>query len=183
MPIPLLVPPQEEPKPSRTLQLLPTPEPDWIGAPLPPRSMAHALDLMILLGISAYASKFFSLLLVAIHLPEIRGSGRLAGRLFQETLSYGEANMGLATAIFSAMIYFVALPHYSGRTVGMGLLGLKVVDRNGDLPGVRPLVRRLLGCSFVYATGGMMLLPQLKRTPRPLFQDWVSETRVVKSHS
>lgn len=183
MPIPLMTPPQEEPVPITrpSFHLVPKQETDGKWVSLAPRAVAHFIDLLVVLGFSLYAAKMFSLFLVALHMPEIRESGRMAGRLFRDTLTYSQGKLAIATFVFLAVAYFIALPRFSGRTLGMGLLGLKLETNEGGHPGLKALAVRFAGCVMIYATGGMMLTHILKRTPKPLFHDRISGTTVVKA--
>jgi len=180
MPIPLVLPPEEsQSQPLKPLQLVES-APHWHGAPLVPRSIAFFLDVLVVYGFSLYVSKLVSLLLVSAYMTEIEGTGRMASRLFHDTFVHGQAQLGLGSFVFFSFAYFVMLPHFSGRTLGLGLLGLKIVGASGEKPSLFSLLIRQLGCLAQFATGGMMLLQALKGPSRPLFQDSISRTAVVR---
>lgn len=181
MPIPLMTPPQEETSSRPTFYLVPQSKQEWVGAPLAPRAIAHFIDLMVVQGFSVYSSKVLSLFLVAFHMPEIRGQGRMAGRLFRDAFSYGQGKLLVAAFVLYAFAFFLVLPRITGRTLGMGLMGLAYESADGRPPGIKSLSIRFFGCLMVYATGGMMLAPLLKKAPQPLFHDRLSQTRVVKA--
>ena len=103
----------------------------------------------------------------------------VAGKLFEETFAYGKGSIGVAAFLMLSILFLVVLPRFTGSTLGMGLMGIRFVGPSGESPGLKALFWRWAGCLTVYATGGMMLLPLLKRAPQPLFQDRLSNTRVV----
>jgi hypothetical protein len=76
--------------------------------------------------------------------------------------------------------YFVILPAWTGKTLGLSLLGCHLeTTETGEKPGLREASLRLVGLVLVYATFGLMLLPVLRGVHLPLFQDRLSGTRVV----
>lgn len=153
----------------------------WESAAVFPRAVAHAIDLLVVLGFSTYVAKLFSLLLVAFHMSEIKVAGKFAGRLFRDVFSYGQGQLMFVAFVTLACVYFVGFGRWQGRTPGMGLLGLRFEDERGLRPGVRALFLRLLGCGVIYMTGGIFWLQSLKGLDRPILHDTMSGTRVVKS--
>lgn len=176
MPIPLLSPPREEPVNSFQLVVSAGPR---IPARLFPRAMAYVFDLLLIGGVSMYVAKIFSLLAVSAHMPAIHETGKMAGRLFRDTFSRGQFQLGVFIFFLLYVTYFVAMPRITGKTFGLGLFGLRLDGHFGPRPQVRSLLLRQLGCFLQFFTGGMMLLPVLKGTNQPLIQDRLSATRVV----
>lgn len=181
MPIPLLVPPQEDPQRSEKpgLRLIESPK-EWQSAGLFPRALAHGVDWLLVLGFSLYFSKILTLLLVKFHMSEIQQSGKLAGKLFSDTLAYGESQVKIATILFISFLYFVALPAWKGKTVGLGLLGLKIESENGAQASWKALAIRFAGCLLIYASAGALLLQWFRGKDRPIVHDFLSGTKVVK---
>lgn len=141
--------------------------------------MAYGFDLCLIAGVSIYVAKIFSLLTVSAHMPAIRETGKMAGRLFRDAFSQGQLQLGLFVFALLYLGYFIALPRITGKTFGLGLFGLRLDSHFGPRPQVRSLLLRQLGCFLQFFTGGMMLLPILKGTNQPLIQDRLSATRVV----
>jgi hypothetical protein len=181
MPIPLLIPPQEDPHRSEkpSLQLVKT-QAVWNSAALAPRAIAHAIDWMVVIGFSFYFSKLLSLALVKLLMPEIEQSGKFAGKLFVDTMSYGESQIKIAAILFFSFLYFVGFPIWKGKTLGLGLLGLRIEDQEGKIPSVKSLGIRYLGCLLIYASAGSLLFQWFRGADRPIVQDSLSNTRVVK---
>jgi hypothetical protein len=144
-----------------------------------PRALAYGFDLLLLGGVSIHIAKIFSLLAVSLYMPAIHETGKMANRLFREAFSLGQFRIGLCVFALLYMAYFACLPRLSGKTLGMGLFGLRLESHFGALPLFRGLMLRQLGCFLQFFTGGMMLLPLLKGTSQPLLQDRLSATRVV----
>jgi uncharacterized RDD family membrane protein YckC len=79
------------------------------------------------------------------------------------------------------VVYFVVLEGTTGATVGKWLLKIRVVDTNGDTPGVRrAAVRNLLRVVDALPTfnilGVVLILTSLERAR---FGDRIAKTRVV----
>ncbi len=182
MPIPLLVPPQEdsrlqEEKPN--LRLVNNAA-SWQSAGLIPRALAHGMDWCIVWGFSLYFSKILSLALIKFHVGEIQQSGKFAGKLFSDTLAYGESQVKIATLLFFSFIYFVGLPLWRGKTLGLGMFGLKIENESGGTPGWKSLSLRFLGCLLIYASAGALLIQWFRGKDRPIVHDFLSGTKVVK---
>lgn len=182
MPIPLIVPPQEDPhhrseKPS--LRLVENAS-NWQSAGLLPRAFAHAMDWCIVFGFSLYFSKILSLALMKFHVAEIQQSGKFAGKLFVDTLAYGESQVKIATLLFFSFLYFVGIPLWKGKTLGLGMFGLKIESDHGGSPSWKGLVLRYFGCLLIYASAGALLIQWFRGKDRPIVHDFLSGTRVVK---
>jgi uncharacterized RDD family membrane protein YckC len=175
MPIPMLVPPRESPKNSFQLVVYAGPA---AAASLAPRAAAYFFDLSFVAGMSLYLAKVASLLMIAAHLGQTPLEGRGASRLFLRAFSQGQGQLNLGIFLLLYGAYFVLLPRFSGKTVGMGLFGLRIESHFGLPPSLRALFLRQIGCFFQIASGGLMLLPLLKGPKRILLQDAASGTYV-----
>lgn len=175
MPIPMLVPPQESPE--NSFQLVAYANPATV-APVMPRAVAYFFDFSFVAGMSLYLAKVLSFLMISMHLGQIQGAGRGASRLLLHAFSRGQWQLSLGIFLLFYGAYFVVLPRIFGKTLGMGLCGLKIESHFGQLPTLRALFLRQIGCFFQIATGGLMLLPLLKGPRRILLQDAASGTCV-----
>ncbi len=178
MPIPLLSQPQEQEEPKGYLRLVPMPVAVPASAHLSSRLFAHGIDLMVVQGCSLYCAKLLSLLLVSLHMPTIQGQGRFAGRVFWDAFTYGQGQLALVTFFFFSLAYFVGLPMWTGKTLGLGLLGLRLERFDGGRPSLRALWRRQMVCFFVYASGGLLLVVHSRAWG--FIQDRFTFTRVVR---
>ncbi len=183
MPIPALA--AEEQRAERVTSLVLVPPESALarasGAALfVPRILAHALDFSVVGGCSVYVSKLFSVILLSFHARAIGGAGRMAAPLFRQAYDY--STMQLFAAGFAALsvVYFVAAPMVLGRTLGMGLFGLRIEGPNGARPTMRQLAYRLLGCTITYATAGMLCVVGLRERHGHFFHDQLSDTRITK---
>lgn len=145
------------------------------------RFYAHAIDLSLVLGVSFYGAKVMSLLMLSYYNAEIAALGAGSASFFAEAFDYTHSQLFSASAAFLAMVYFVGLPAVAGTTLGLGLMGLRITDTDGNRAQVLPLARRLLCCVFVYLTFGALLIPGLRGRRSSLPQDIFSAT-FVRSH-
>jgi uncharacterized RDD family membrane protein YckC len=175
MPIPMLVPPQESPE--NSFQLVVYANPTAVASVVP-RAAAYFFDFSLVAGMSLYLAKVFSLLMISAHLGQVHLEGRGAGRLFKHAFSQGQWQLSFGMFLLLYGAYFVFLPKLSGKTLGMGLFGLRIENHFGLSPSLRALFLRQIGCFFQIASGGLMLLPLLKGPRRILLQDAVSGTCV-----
>ena len=186
MPIPHLLPPEEMRKMADSApKFLPVlaQQPAFHGfrpAHLAGRAMAYLIDILVVSGFSVYGAKIFSLLLIAGHMGEIHGAGKLASEVFEDTFSLAQMQLFLGAFLVFGSFYFVVLPRFVGRTLGLGLMGMKIVGADGRRPGFKAMLLRQLGCAFQYASGGLMYLQVLKGPAQPMLQDSLSHTRVVE---
>jgi uncharacterized RDD family membrane protein YckC len=81
------------------------------------------------------------------------------------------------------LLYFVLLEGLAGATLGKWVLGLRVVNANGEKPGLaRSILRNLLRLVDglpAFGIVGVVLI--LRSQERARFGDWVAGTRVVRS--
>jgi uncharacterized RDD family membrane protein YckC len=145
------------------------------------RFAAHLIDLALVMGLSFYASKLISLGFLSIYRSELEGLGRGAGSVFAEAYEYANGQLLGGCVAFFGILYFVGLPVLKGRTLGLGLMGLKIVDQNGNVPSELALARRFLASLLVYASGGILLLPGLRGRKSRLPQDTYSESFISKA--
>ena len=148
-------------------------------ARLYPRAFAHFIDACVVNGLSVYSAKVFSVILLSLHAHAINDTGRMTSPVFQEAFAYSSGQLFAASFASLALLYFVGLPLATGRTLGLGLLGLRLGGDNGAVPTLRQLSLRLIGCGANYATGGLLCVSLGRRDGR-FFQDMISETRVVR---
>jgi hypothetical protein len=178
MPIPLM---QTEEAPERRVALRLVSDAAPAARPyLYPRALAHFVDFCVVDGLSLYFAKVFSVLLVSLHSTAIAGSGRVAGPLFREAFAYSNAQLFAASLTAISVLYFVALPYATGRTLGLGLLGLRIRAGDSQPPSVRQLAWRLLGCLLTYATFGALCVVGFRKHDGRFLQDLLSGTRVSK---
>lgn len=151
--------------------------PLYIGA----RSFAHGFDLSFVLGVSFYAAKAISLAFLALYASELHAFGKDAVDAFGDTYDYAINQLFPGCAAFFSVLYFVAMPAVWGRTPGLGIFGLRIVDASGEKASVLALARRFLTCLLVYLSGGSLLISSLRGRPSRLPQDSFSATRVIKA--
>lgn len=145
------------------------------------RMVSHAVDVALVMGLSFYASKIIALGFLSIYSAQFTGMGKSAGPAFAAVYEYANGQLLGACAAFFGVLYFVGLPVLKGRTLGQGLLGLKIVDQDGNIPSMPALAKRFLGCLLVYASGGLLLLSGLRNRASRLPQDSLSESFVIKA--
>jgi uncharacterized RDD family membrane protein YckC len=182
MPIPYYVPENSLVDISPRLQLLAAhaPAAKPVSLHISARFCAHVLDASLVMGISAYSSKLIALAFLSIYSSEFEAFGRGANGVFAEAYDYANGQLLGACAAFFGTIYFVALPAWNERTLGMGLMGLKFVADDGSKPSVHALSRRFLSCVLVYVSGGLLLLSSLRGRASRLPQDTFSGTTVKR---
>ncbi len=181
MPIPNFS--EERPQESQrmALQLVPS-----IGARKPkayfyPRAVAHCLDLFVVQGFSLYASKFATLALLSGHMEAIQDTGRLAGGIFREALNFGNSQVFVACFGLFTLIYFVGMPHVFGRTLGLGIFGLKLENEQGGRPDFGALTVRLATYVFSWVSLGLVFAVGLRRRDGRFLHDQWSGTRITKA--
>ena len=178
MPIPFTPSLESQKEHGPGLRLLPKPnrgsQPSLIFA----RLTAHFMDISVVFGFSAYLAKFFTFIAISFHRAAISGSGRSAGVAFEAAYQYASANFLAASFALISIAYLVGLPMIFGRTLGMGLLGIRVFSEDGSAPTLRQMLLRLLGCAFAYASFGILCLIGLRQRDGRFFQDILSRTRV-----
>jgi len=142
--------------------------------------MAHFVDACVLYGFSAYAAKFFSVVLISIHAHSISATGKVASSVFQNAFAY--SNTQLFTAAFAALtvLYFVGLPLVFSRTPGQAVFGLRLCGENGSAITLRQLLLRLGGMLFTYGSGGILCLSGLRSREGRFVHDIVSGSMVTK---
>ncbi|MGZ3693580.1 MAG: RDD family protein [Bdellovibrionota bacterium] len=183
MPIPYYIPENTLSDAGPRLQLIVPPSAKAVPKTslfLSARLAAHFLDVSLVGGLSAYTSKLLTLAILSFYGAEFESFGSSASDVFADAFDYANGQLFGACGAFFGILYFVALPTWSGRTLGQGLLGLKVVDANGASPSVLALARRLLSCVLIYVSGGSLLLSSLRVRQSRLPQDSFSETFVTK---
>ena len=100
----------------------------------------------------------------------------------RDVFAEGQWQLGLFFFALYYAAYFVWAARAMGKTLGLGLAGLRLENAYGFPPDARSLVYRQMGCLLQFATGGVLYLAVLRGTKQPLLQDRVSATRVVVDH-
>jgi uncharacterized RDD family membrane protein YckC len=145
-----------------------------------PRAVAHFVDVCVVQGFSVYGAKFFSVAILSLYAGEISGTGRGAGAVFRDAFSYSSAQLLAASCAALSVLYFIGLPLLMGRTLGQGLMGLRIVSDGGQPLTLRQLCLRMVGCVLSYASGGILCLVGLRQRDGRFLHDVISDTRVVK---
>ncbi len=86
---------------------------------------------------------------------------------------------GLITLVVWSFVYFAYQWALSGKTIGMALLGLQVVQANGDPIRVRQAITRTLVLPLSVAFLGLGLLMALVQKERRALHDLIAGTAVV----
>lgn len=146
-----------------------------------PRAFAHFLDLCLVQGFSLYSAKLFSVLILSFHAGAISEAGKVAAPVFRQAFAWSSGQLLAASFAALAVAYFVGLPLVAGRTLGMGLLGLRIVSDDGAALSVRQLALRLGGCAMGYASAGLVCILGLRQNEGRFLQDRLSGSRVVRN--
>ncbi len=179
MPIPTIFTDEKPTEKQVTLRLvgpLAVPQANFL---LYPRALAHFVDVCIVQGFSLYSAKFFTVILLGFHAGAITASGKSAGPAFRHIFTYASTELFAASFAALAIVYFVALPMVMGRTLGLGLFGMRIAGTSGENPDMRQLVLRLLGCALNYASFGLLCLGGLRKRSGVFLHDELSGSRVV----
>ncbi|RZA05189.1 MAG: hypothetical protein EOP11_13350 [Proteobacteria bacterium] len=145
-----------------------------------PRFLAHVIDMTIAAGFTIYLTKLLAVLLLSLHMGQIKATGKTAGGLFLESFAYGQ--FLLAGVVFAAvaMALFIAVPARFGITPGLGAFGLKLEGQDGETPDLMALSLRTVACAFGYLSFGFLTLSTLRGLEGSFLQDRFSKTRVVE---
>ena len=143
------------------------------------RGVAHGLDLCFLSGFSASGSQLLSLLFLRWHMSLGEMQSKAGLELAQKSLLYGQGRIFFAGFLFLSLWYFLVLPAWSGRTLGLGLLGCRVVTAKGENPGLVASGVRFAVWLLHLFSGGLLLWAGLGRGA-VMLQDRASATRVVR---
>lgn len=176
MPIPILLPVYS---PQQSSPLVLVPRGNRRFASFARRGLAHCLDLCFLSGFSASGSQLLSLLFLRWHMPLAELQSKAGLELAQKSLLYGQGRIFFAGFLFLSLWYFLVLPAWSGRTLGLGLLGCRVVTVRGENPGLGASGLRFAVWLLHLFSGGLLLWSGLGRGS-VLLQDRASATRVVR---
>ncbi len=133
-------------------------------APFALRCGALLVDYTLLVGIAAFATLFARM---------FGGGTRTAGGAVMD--------FGLLVAFAVALINFLVLPSFTGRTLGKWVTGLRIERRDGDrLDFPRALLRHTVGYLVSLLTLGLgFLLAAFNREGRAL-HDLIAGTVVVR---
>jgi hypothetical protein len=142
------------------------------------RLAAHLIDLGIVQGFSAAFAKLLAYSIVAFFASEIADAGPSADSLFFDAMDYSYGMLFSGSFVFLSIVYFIGLPCFTGKTFGLGLLGLKIQPRNRAADHIDFHLRRYVGCALVYMSCGILLLAG---SQSGLFQDSFSNTEIVES--
>ena len=137
-----------------------------LRAPFSLRCGALLIDYIALIGVMALATMF----------ARVFGDVR-RGSSFALTAGYA----GVAGV---AIINFVLLAAFSGRTLGKWITGLRIERRNGEpVSFVRALVRHLAGYTLTVLTLGLGFLITVFDPQGRALHDWLAGTVVVRSRA
>lgn len=138
-------------------------EPERLKAPFLLRCGALLVDYIVLISVPVT-----SLLI-----------GRLTGDP-AKLLNSEVINAGWLIMILLALTNFVILPMFSGKSIGKFLTGLRIINKDGNLPSFTSiLIRHLIGYPLTILTAGLgFLLSLFNRRGRAL-HDYVSGTMVI----
>jgi uncharacterized RDD family membrane protein YckC len=143
------------------------------------RALAALCDAAFVLPV-ALGAVWLAARVAGLALPGARRSGfdtwvdlALAG----DAGVWGAAGLALAIAV----VYLLVFQATSGRTLGMRLLGLRIVDVYGDTPSVPRVLLRTLGYLASVCTLALgFLWIGFDREKRGL-HDWLAGTYVIKA--
>ena len=93
----------------------------------------------------------------------------------------GRSGLVGALVVVWSFCYFAGCWGVSGQTVGMALVGLRVVAADGSIAGGRSAVLRTLALPLGFATAGIGFLGILFRSDRRAWHDRIGGTAVVYS--
>lgn len=174
MPIPSM-------QPEFALMVVPTPAPAVPAkADFPSRAVAHIIDFCLVAGLSSYLSILTFVLLAIPRMDEFSSFGRRAHVAFAATYATAGAQLFAGSFAFLSVAFLVAVPLVSGKTPGMGLLGLRLRREAGGALTARALLARLAGSYFTYFALGIPCAIAFLREDGKLFQDRLSGTSVVR---
>lgn len=145
------------------------------------RLLAHLVDLFVVQGVALFTSRLLTMAFLSAYQQEIRSFGQGADSLLADVFAHGSAQLYAGSFSLVTVLYFVAVPAVCGRTLGLGLVGLKIVSDDGAHPSPFASAWRLSGCGLAYLTAGAVNLTGLRRRRGALVQDQLSGTKVVRS--
>lgn len=146
-----------------------------------PRIIAHYVDLLVVTGLSVYCAKLCSVVLLSLHSQAITASGKQAAPMLREAFAYSSGWMLTGSFVTFSMLYFVALPFLSsGRTLGLGLLGMQIRCDDGQPLKMGTLFARLAGCALNYATMGALCLIGMRKHNETYLQDVMSHSHITR---
>jgi uncharacterized RDD family membrane protein YckC len=148
--------------------------------PFYPRALAHLLDLAVVGGFSVPLAKIASVFVVFAHLHAHRLAEKASETALFEAFDYANSFLGGASFAALAVVYFVGLPHLSGRTLGLGIFGLRIESETGGHPEFAQLGTRFLACALNFLSGGLLCVVGLRSRDGRFLQDSWSRSRVVR---
>jgi len=127
-------------------------------------------------NLAGVGGRFVALLIDGIILGVIGG---VIGAIFGQ--SPGEAGAGSGITLIIHAIYFIALVSQWGTTLGGRVMGLKIVDANGNMPSVGTAAIRWLMSLVSSAVIALGYLWALWDRNKQTWHDKVANTLVVKA--
>ena len=146
------------------------------------RSVALIIDIVIILLLASATYLFIqgTLTLMRVDLSTCTRFVPIAGwRSLVENLCRISRFVLLATIFSIGPLYFVLLWLFAGRTVGMGICGLRVVRTNGKSLNLVTALARLLGYMVCVLTLGLGFLWALIDMDRQGLHDKIARTYII----
>ena len=157
-----------------------------LKAPRPAlRMFAFAFDFALLHGLSLCAAQWLSVLMLR-QLLSAKGIGNgvvLSAEVFQTAYQYGISLIWPIAMLFLGFSYFVTCIHLWGASIGLGLFGLKVVTRTGEMPSLERAGKRFFASIFTFFSLGFFFFFGAYSRDGICFHDEASGTRVVRRDS
>ncbi len=150
-------------------------------ASLGQRGLAHSLDIALVYGCSAYTAKVLTLAAIMPFLHSIKLLGSGSTPFLLDLVMFGEEKIFFLTFMFVQFGYFVLLPMWRGKTLGMGALGLRIVSSGGPRLKLPDLTARFSWYLVNLFLLGLPLLWSVRRPDKKLWHDVQSETSVIKT--
>ena len=143
------------------------------------RALAGGIDAAIILPIAILLCKVAGSL-ASLHVPASRIQGLdfwLDLLLAGDPALYGALGLTLAIACTYSMIFHISM----GRTPGMRVLKLRIIDVYGDPPSTPRALARTVGYVFSVASLGLGFIWIAFDSEKRGLQDWLAGTYVVKT--
>jgi uncharacterized RDD family membrane protein YckC len=146
------------------------------------RSLAFILDYLLLHCVASALSHWVCVAMLGALLPgKALGAKTLAtsAKVIELTYQYGVSLLFPVAFLLISFVYFVALTHQSGASLGQALVGLRVVTRAGELPTIEQAAKRFFASIFTLMSAGFFFFLGAATRDGICFHDEASGTRVV----
>jgi uncharacterized RDD family membrane protein YckC len=143
----------------------------------PRRALAALVDLALLLSLTAGVT-FAAAMILHVPTPRLREVGPdllVAGILDRNPMAVGAVGLFLAmTGLYQ--LYFAGI---SGQTLGMKLVGIRLISSRGTAPGAARGLLRLLGLALSTAAAGLGWIWALFDREHRALHDHLAGTYVI----